>query len=175
MEYEKYGESHKEAKRLRYEQEGRKQCKVTGQWRDVEYHHATPRFFNGANHPSNYQEVVKFVHQQLHQAANITDPSIVAKRVHLTKLLMRNLTSEEFPQIHQSIREMDKVLVAQYVQNMLDNISHKYRDKIIELTMVSGMDSTRDLSIELERIKAIVSELKELFPEISDHLSQYNL
>lgn len=160
--YEKYGESHRQAKLEKQAQSGGERvCRVTGASENIHYHHNLPKLFNGANHPSNYLELAQWLHVHLHESANVNDPNMVGKRVSLTRNLMQNLLNPEVAnELIAKIRELDSYMLEMYVSNLLNNISHKVREQVIFHTILTGMNSTRDLSIEREMLLKRVEQLE---------------
>jgi hypothetical protein len=165
MKQNKYGKEHQDAKEAKRASMGEVRCQITGEKDNLHMHHNTPLFFNGANHPSNYMAIASYVHDHLHESANIQDVNVVQYRVSLTRKLMQCLLDEEQAKlVHEKIQHIDQQLIHEYVENLLAKVQHQYRERIIHETIVTGMNATRDLTIELhkERAKRAMLEAKIL-------------
>lgn len=146
-------------------------CQVTSDTRELHCHHSTPKLFNGADHPSNYMTLARWLHEHLHESANVKDGDLVGKRVMLTRALAKYLLDEDkAEQIHAQIRELDKIMLTQYVDNMLAYVSHHIREQIIRETIITGMNATRDLGIDLMREKAKNTVLQQELEQIKQLL-----
>lgn len=152
----KYGQEHRDAREKKIQSLGENPtCEVTKTPYQLEAHHNVPRLFNGPDHTSNYMMLNSTIHQKvLHNAANISDPQLVNERQNLTRQLMRSILDDEKREgFHTQIRHIDENLIGQYINNLLNRLPFHFREKIIELTLVSNFECIRDLSIEVELLK----------------------
>lgn len=157
-----YGPEHRLAKGQKLSQMQEVACEVTGAKHNLEAHHSVPRLFNGPDHPSNYQILQQHFHQQvLHRACNIDDPKLIGKRVVITKRIAKHITDDEkLAELRPQMEDLDEVLIAEYISNMLNKLQHQYRERVLELTLVSSFKTIRDLNLENQRLRAQNALLK---------------
>ena len=149
---EQYGKRHREERQKKKDSLAEQRCEVTGQKGPLEAHHDVPRLFNGPNHRSNYTMLQSHFHQKiLHAACNVDAPDIVRTRVGLTRKLQDQINTREFesiPHTREQIEDIDEYLIDQYIENMMNNLAHKFRDKVFKVTAVNSFKTIRDLTIE---------------------------
>lgn len=167
---EKYGKRHREERQKKLDSMDEARCEVTGKKGHLEADHVVPRLFNGPNHEKNYRMLQSHFHQKiLHAACNVNDPKAVGRRVALTKKLqhaIRRLDEEAIAGLRAQIEQLDEYLIDQYIENMMNNLIHKYRDKVFKTTAIASFETIRDLTIESaikdEIIKAQEEEIQRL-------------
>lgn len=162
-----YGERHRQERQEKLESMEAQRCEVTSSEKQLEAHHAVPRMFNGPDLAANYQILTSHFHQQiLHTACNIQDPKLVGHRTYLSNSIKKHiLDDEKREKAHEEIRKIDKIMIAEYITNMLNKLAHTYREKVIELTLINNFETIRDLHIENMKLK----KMMEAYP-IPSHL-----
>lgn len=152
----KYGEQHRveRAKKLISMEE--QKCQLTDMpTQPLEAHHVVNRLFNGPDLASNYAMLSNNVHQNvLHPICNVHEPQMVGERVRLTKALVHYiLDDEKREKIHDQIRAIDKVLISEFINNLMNKLPHHFRERMIEITTISNYETIRDLNIENMKLK----------------------
>jgi len=149
---EQYGKRHREERQKKKDTLAEQRCEITGKRGKLEAHHDVPRLFNDPNHHSNYTMLQSHFHQKiLHAACNVDAPDIVRTRVELIRKLQAQINARQYdaiPGTREQIEDIDEYLIDQYIENMMNNLAHKYRDKVFKVTAVNSFKTIRDLTIE---------------------------
>ena len=158
----KYGQPHREAKQRKLASMDTVQCEMTGVKKPLEAHHTVPRLFNGPDHESNYQLLSShFHHQVLHYTCNVSDNKMVGERIKQTNTLRKHILDDaRSAEAKSKIDEIDESLIVEYIDNMMNKMSHHYREQIVRLTLINSFKTIRDLTIDNMRLKAQMAAIE---------------
>lgn len=155
-----YGKEHMTAREEAIAERGY-QCQVTGKTGSIEAHHSQPRYLGGPDHKSNYVLLEKNFHQMLHDRTWSEHNDLIAERAKYKKMIIKEPTNEW---ALSKIREIDEVLMLEYIQKLMGEMPHNLREKLIESTLYSSFETIRDLTIQIlvlrKEVEALQNESK---------------
>lgn len=184
MNIEKYGEAHRQAKKAKLERVGYK-CQITEEQKRLESHHVQPKSLdigteNNLEFESNHMILASHFHKALHEAANVgpENTQLLFQRKQYAKRVWKD---PEDGESMEKLRRSDEVLYEAFIKNMLDNLSHSFREKVIHATLISFMETNRDIKIEIRKrdveIEALQKEVEMLKRRQENNIidiTQYN-
>jgi len=146
---EKYSREYREARAVKIKEMKVPHCEVTYSEDNLEGHHVVPKFFSGADVKQNLIILTKDFHAYIHSVLNVKDGELVHKRNFFAKQIYKNPNSIDVARHKERLDDIDDVLMAEWVQNNIMNISDKYREKVLEMTLLSHMKTIKELKIKL--------------------------
>jgi len=155
-----YGREHSGAKRDKLGELSVLACEVTGSMSNLEAHHTVPKFFNGPDMKSNYQILAQDFHQYLHYIVNVSNDQLVLMRKMESKKLWNAPLHEYAQKAKSKIDAIDEILMAQFVDNLINKLAHDVREKVLYLTLLSNMKTIRDLTVENHTLKSQLNHKK---------------
>lgn len=160
---EKYGISHKEAKAEKIQKMTTPRCEMTNSKMNLQAHHVVPKLFNGPDLSQNYQILSKAFHEYIHAICNVPNNSLVQRRINLARMLERNLMNpEKAPQLEQDLDDIDDVLIKNYVENMINNISGEYKDAMTSLTIQNNFHTIKKQAIIIKKQELMLEHFRKL-------------
>ena len=152
---EKYGKNHSQAKKEKIASITPVTCEVTGEKGPVEAHHTVLRSFGGPDLSSNYIILATSFHKYVHDVCNVQDKeSHFYQRKLLAQKYFQDPLQEHADKFKKKIEDIDAVLMPQFIQNMLNNLSHNVREKVLELTLICNFSTIRDLNMKNHKLQA---------------------
>lgn len=156
---EKYGKSYKEARKQKMESMPIPADEVMYSTQDLETHHNHPKMFDGPDVKENLVILCKDFHAYIHQVCNVTDNDLIYRRKHYAKKIWNEPNSLSVNNTKQKIEEIDDVLMREYIQNMIFGISDRYKQKVLEITLLSQMKTIREQAIKIRQLEDKLSYL----------------
>lgn len=156
-----YGREHRDAKKERIEQLGEGKCEITGEKKDLEGHHNSPKLFSGPDFASNYIILTKDFHSYLHTICNVHNNELIGKRLHLANKINKEPTSPHFEYTKKALDKIDDELMREYISNQIMHIQGDVRDKLLEISLLSCYKTIRDLSIKNRQLEHELKKEKE--------------
>jgi len=132
-------------------------CEVTYSHKDIETHHNQPKMFNGPDIKENLIILSRDFHAYIHHICNVKESDLVYKRLAISKQICQDPNGQAVEGQKKRLDEIDNVLMREYIQNMIINVSHKYRDKIYEITSLSQMQTIKTQAIRIKQLEDIIS------------------
>lgn len=162
----KYGDEHKAARKARMDQLGpNPRCEMTNQKKQLSAHHQVPKSFDGPDMEENYSMYSRAFHEYLHAVCNVSDTELLQKRIQLSEYIKRNILDDE--KRERGMRELyylDKILMSEYINNMIDVLAKDFHDIIFQ-TIYSNFQTIKKQAIQIHylstKLKAVEVEATE--------------
>jgi hypothetical protein len=158
---EKYGSGYKQARKEKMSSQAVPADEVTYSTQDLETHHSQPKMFNGPDVKENLIILCRDFHAYIHQICNVKDNDLIYKRLALSKKIRSEPNSMSVEGSKKRLDEIDSVLMREYIQNMILNVSQNYKEKVIEITMLSQMQTIKTQAIEIMQLKDQLQKEKD--------------
>lgn len=157
---DKYGSEYKQARKEKIDSQAVPADEITHSTQDLETHHSQPKMFNGPDVKENLIILCRDFHAYIHQICNVKDNELIYKRLALSKKIRSEPNSMSVEGSKKRLDEIDSVLMREYIVNTM-NLSANFRDKVLEITMFSQMQTIKTQAIEIMQLKDQLQREKE--------------
>jgi hypothetical protein len=142
------------AKRL---ERSNNRCEITGEPNSPESHHIVPKYLSGPSTEENFMVLVSNYHTDIHKITRSEHVDLIQKRNIMRKKLEHNPFNTD---AIEEIREIDAVLIPEYITKMINGLPKNTKDIMLELTITRNFECIRDLAIETMQLRAKIQELQ---------------
>lgn len=157
---DKYGSEYKQARKEKIASQAVPADEITHSTQDLETHHSQPKMFNGPDVKENLIILCRDFHAYIHQICNVKDNELIYKRLALSKKIRSEPNSMSVEGSKKRLDEIDSVLMREYIVNTM-NLSANFRDKVLEITMFSQMQTIKTQAIEIMQLKDQLQKEKD--------------
>lgn len=158
---EKYGSDYKQARKEKVGSLAVPADEVTYSTKDLETHHNQPKMFSGPDIKENLILLCRDFHQYIHSMCNVKDNDLVYKRLAISKNIWKDPNGMTVEGNKKRLDEIDNVLMREYINNMILNVGQNYRDKVIEITMLSQMQTIKTQAIKIKQLEDQLQKAKD--------------
>lgn len=156
---EKYGSEYKQSRKEKMASQVVPADEVTYSTQELETHHGQPKMFNGPDVKENLIILCRDFHAYIHKICNVKDNDLIYKRASIAKKIWHEPNSMAVPGSKKRLDEIDNVLMREYVVNTM-NLGQNFRDKVIEITMLSQMQTIKTQAITIRQLEDQIQTMK---------------